>query len=720
MQPFGIAPPSAASVPLGAASPFPSFGQTPKQLNVGGIMSMKPLSTLLAEEATAAAVQRAESAGNQPVVQGLVELLRKHWSLAKQAKQTVEMEMLEAVRAKSGRYSAEMELKLQAQGGSQIYMMLFATKARQAKALLGDVMIGSGAEKPWTISPSAKPDLPPEDVTQIVQGIETLVQQAEMGPAPMSVEEIRQLMRDARDRLEDQIMQTARKEAEKCEIALEDTLVEGGYLTATSEFMDDLTTFKSAFLKGPVISNKPKLKWVPGPDGKSTAQVTTVKSLDWVRVDPFMMYPLSSNKGLQDGALFERHRLSRASLASMIGVDGYSDDAIRAVLDKFGDSGFHEMLSVDNQKDSAENRANVNTLAGDGLIDALQYWGSVSGKMLRERGMKDITDEAKEYPVECWLIDQYVIKCVLNPDPLARRPYYMDSYSVVPGAFWGNSLYDLIRDCVDMCNAAARALANNLGISSGPQVGVNIDRIASGEDVSEMFPWKIWQFTQDPMGSSAAPISFFQPQSNAAELMGVYDKFSLMADEYSGIPRYMTGTEGTPGAGRTASGLSMMVGNASKVIKSLVSSIDLKVTTEVLNRLFDWKMQYDPEFKYRGDLQIVARGALSLQVKEAANQARMQFMQMTMNPVDMQIMGPEGRAALLRESAKNLNMNPDSVVPSTSAFRMKMLAAQMAQTGIQGPQPQEGAPQQPAAQSGNGQVLMDGAPQTDNFSPQPA
>jgi Fic family protein len=42
-------------------------------------------------------------------------------------------EMLEAVRAKSGRYSAEMEQMLRAQGGSQIYMMLFATKARQAK-----------------------------------------------------------------------------------------------------------------------------------------------------------------------------------------------------------------------------------------------------------------------------------------------------------------------------------------------------------------------------------------------------------------------------------------------------------------------------------------------------------------------------------------------------------------------------------------------------------
>jgi hypothetical protein len=277
-------------------------------------------------------------------------------------------------------------------------------------------------------------------------------------------------------------------------------------------------------------------------------------------------------------------------------------------------------------------------------------------------------------------------------------------------------LYDLIADVCGMCNAAARALANNLGISSGPQVGVNIDRVAPGEEISEMFPWKIWQFTQDPMGSSAPPISFFQPQSNAAELMGVYDKFSLMADEHSGIPRYMTGTEGTPGAGRTASGLSMMVGNASKVIKSLVGSIDIRVISPLLKRLFDWKMQYDPEFQYRGDLSIVPRGALSLQVKESANQARMAFLQATGNPIDMQIMGPQGRQALLREAAKNLNMNADDVVPSLTKTRMAQLQMQMAQQNM--PQGAQGAPNEPAVQGGN-QTLMDGRPQTDTFSPTP-
>ena len=204
------------------------------------------------------------------------------------------------------------------------------------------------------------------------------------------------------------------------------------------------------------------------------------------------------------------------------------------------------------------------------------------------------------------------------------------------------------------------------------------------------------------MGSTAKAINFFQPQSNAQELMAVYEKFSTLADEYSGIPRYMAGVEGAAGAGRTASGLSMMIGNASKTIKQLISSIDMRVISPSVSRLYEQKIQSDPEM--RGDLNVVARGAMSLATREAAQVRRNEFLQVTGNPVDMQIMGAEGRAAVLREVAKTLQMNVDDIVPPKSVIRQRQIqmaqAAQMEQT----PQP-------------GGEQLMDGAPVTDHFSP---
>lgn len=693
MQTLGLTPPSA-----------------PRINNIGGFLPIKSLSDMMADE-TADAIKRADAANSKPVVQSLVGYIKNHWALAKEAKEHVEHDMLSSVRSRRGEYDPEVLSRIKSQGGSEIYMMLFATKARQAKALLVDVLIGAGTEKPWSITPTPKPELPPSEVNEIMQAVYAEVAQSEMMGMPMSMIDIRQRLTDAKQALENQIQDTARIYAERAEAKIEDMMVEGGWMEALDQFLDDLMVFKTAFIKGPVVRNTPTLKWVQGVDGTYQPQATSEQKVEWERVDPFNIYPSPWNKSVHDGYLIERHKLSRTNLNSMMGVEGYNDDAIRAVLDLHGSGGLHEWLNVDNQRASAEGR---DSLAADqsrsDLIDALQYWGSVSGKMLREWGMskEEVTDESKEYEVEAWLVGSYVIKAVINPDPLARRPYYADGYSRTPGAFWHNSLFDCIRDCQDMCNSAARALANNLGIASGPQVSVNVDRIPPGENLTEMYPWKIWQTSSDPMGSSAPAIDFFQPGSNANELMGVFQKFSELADEYSGIPRYMTGLAGGEGgAGRTASGMSMMIGNASKQIKQTIGSIDIHIISPSVERAYQWVLQYDPDADLKGDLKIVARGALSLVTKESAQVRRNEFLQFTGNPIDMQIIGLEGRAELLREASKALNINPDKVVPSLSVIKQRAAVAQM-----------QMAQQQPQ-QAGGGQELMNGAPVADNFSPTP-
>lgn len=697
MQAYGLTPPSA-----------------PRVNNIGGFLPIQSLSDMMAEEANAAAIERAHEANAQPVVSSLVSHIKHHWDLAKKAKMTPELEMLSAVRSRRGEYDPDVLARIKRQGGSEIYMMLFATKARQAKALLVDVLIGAGTEKPWTIAPTPKPELPPSEVNALMQAVYEQVAQAEMMGQPQSVADIRQQLLDAKQTLEHQMMETARIYAERAEMKIEDLLVEGGWMEALDQFLDDLMVFKTAFIKGPVIRNKKQLKWTQQADGTFQPTPTSERKLEWERVDPFNIYPAPWSRSVHDGYLIERHKLSRGDLNELMGVEGYSDDAIRAVLDEHGKNGLHEWTNVDNQRAQAEGR---DTLAANqnysDLIDALQYWGCVSGKHLIDWGMsaEEVPDPSKEYEIEAWLVGNWVIKAVINPDPLYRRPYYADGYSRIPGAFWHNSLFDCIRDCQDMCNSAARALANNMGIGSGPQVAVNVDRIPAGEDLTEMYPWKIWQTTSDPMGSSAKAIDFFMPGNNSAELMGVFQKFSELADEYSGIPRYMTGLAGGEGgAGRTASGMSMMIGNASKQIKQTVGSIDFHVIGPSVERCYQWLMQYDPDAELKGDLKIVARGAMSLVTKEAAQVRRNEFLQVALNsPVAQQVVGIDGVAELLRESVKGLNINPDKVVPSGTVLRQRAAMAQMQQVQM--------AQQQGMA--GSGQQLMNGAPVEDQFQPTP-
>lgn len=695
--------------PHAASAPRP-----PQQGMLNGLVSAKPLSTIVAEE-TAAAVARAQQAAAEPVVSNLVSYVRTHWSQAKQAKQRVEQEMLSAVRAKRGEYDPDKLAAIKATEGSEIYMMIFATKARQMKALLADVLLTSGADRPWQLLPTPSPELPPDEVNQIMQGVQEQVEQLMQAGVVVSIDDIRQQLRDAKANLEQRVMEHARFEAERAEVLVDDMMVEGGFYAALDEYLDDLTTFKTAFIKGPVIHKTVDLRWTQQEDGTYSPVPTESYKPHWYRVDPFTIYPAPNAKSVHDRYLFEHHSLTRGALSALIGVEGYSEDAIRAVLDEHGTGGLHDWMSIAVQKAAAEGRDPSTGNSQSDVIDALQYWGSVSGKMLREWGMspEEVEDDIKEYEVEVWVIGNHVIKAAINTDPMLRRPYYADGFSRIPGAFWHNSLFDVIRDCCDMANAAARALANNMGISSGPQVSVNMDRLAEGEDPGQIYPWRLWQTKSDPMGSSAKPVDFFQPVSNAHELMGVFERFSLLADEYSGLPKYLTGmTGGEGGAGRTASGMSMMLGSASKQIKQTLGSTDIRVLGPAVERTYQHIMQHDHTARIKGDLQAKARGATGLTTKEAAQVRTNEFLAATANPIDMQIIGLDGRAELLRHAAKRLDIGSDRVVPSLT--RVKAAQAQQAaaqQQAMGGANPHGSQPKPP----GSGQELMDGSATSDHF-----
>lgn len=692
----------------------------PRPVSVGGILTIKSQKTLDKER------EDAEEDQQQPVITGLTAHIRECWLIARMAKiQTVEPRMFESLRQRRGEYDPDKLAQIRQQGGSEIYMMVTSSKCRGASAWLRDVLLSSDEDKPWTLGVAQEPELDPDMVAGILKDATQTIQQNMQQGQPMSQVQVRQMLLDAKEQALSHARDMAQECADRMEQHIETQLDDADWLKAFNAFLDDLTTFPAAILKGPVLRKKPKLEWKKV-RGKWQAVTTDQLILGVERVNPFDLYPNPLASDVDDGYLIERHRMSRQDLNSLIGVEGYSDGAIRAVLDEYGERGLHDWLWSDTARAVAEGKSTVGVMSSDTTqieIDALQFWGPVQGQMLRDWGMtaKEIPDPTAEYHVEAWLIGTWVIKAVLNYHPTGKKPYYKASWEDIPGVFWGNSVADLVRDTQAMCNAAARALANNMGISSGPQVGYNVDRLPAGEDITQMYPWKIWQFTSDPYAGAAPPISFFQPQSLAIELMAVYEKFAAIADEHSGIPRYMMGEMPTGEVGRTASGISMMMGNATKTIKGVIAHIDTNVLRPLIQRFYYHNMKYDPDETIKGDLKVRARGMDALMAKEAAQVRRTEFLAATANPVDMQIVGVEGRAAVLRETAKTLDMNTDDVVPPLNILRTRLAAqamqAQSGPPGAGGPPPGAGGPPPGPSPVQNGQVLQNGAPIADHFSP---
>ena len=612
---------------------------------------------------------------NSPVIQGLAAHVRRRWEVMRDHhQQNIEDRLTACVRARNMEYDPSKLAEIRQQGGSEIFMGIVSTKCRTATAWLRDTLLGTGADKPWGIDPTPIPEVPPS----VMQGLQkimqaNLAQYYAMGNEPLTPEDLQQLAAGMKDTAMRQMKEEARKRVDRMESKMEDQLNEGGFVKALFDFTNDIATFPYAILKGPIPRKRKALKYAQG----GGLEIQEVLRDEWERVDPFKFYWAPWGDDIQTMPIIELHHLTRGDVESMLGVEGYDEAALRTILSDFGYAGFTWLDADDTDYEDATGRDFDD--AGSDVVGAIQLWDAIPGDILMEWGMGEVEDPHKSYPCEVWMINNVVVKAVLNYDPLGRKPYYITSFEKVPGRVDGNGVADLCMDAQNMCNAAARALANNMGISSGPQVGVNVSRLPTGEDITSMHPWKIWQFKQSEYNDSSPPLQFFQPNSNAGELMAVFNKFMELADEISGIPRYMTGQH-VPGAGRTSSGLSMLISNAGKSIKQVIGNIDHDVLNPMLERQYQRNLRYAEDPDLIGDVQIVARGAMSLVVKEAEAVRKSEFLRLVLeSPVAQQIVGLTGTAELMRDMASNLDINVDRLVPDRETLQRQMMQQQMMQ-----------------------------------------
>lgn len=142
----------------------------------------------------------------------------------------------------------------------------------------------------------------------------------------------------------------------------------------------------------------------------------------------------------------------------------------------------------------------------------------------------------------------------------------------------------------------------------------------------------------------------------------------------------------------------MLLDAANKGLKAIVQNIDTNVMMPLLEVMFDHNMIYSDDDSIKGDSQVRARGVASLMQLETMRLRRNEFLQITSNPIDAQIIGTKGRASVLREIAKGLGMDINKIVPPDT------------QLGQQAPAlPPGQAPQQ----VGSGETLGNGQPVAD-------
>jgi hypothetical protein len=676
------------------------------------------------EQQEAMAAKEAQDRQNRPEILSLSHYVMDCWQSAKEAKERkVERKMIDALRARAGEYSPTKSQQIKQYGGSEVFMMLTDEKCNAVAAWMNDILFPPG-DKPWGVKPTPVPDLEPGQMQEVkvavmMEAQQTMKQQLVMEIQAGNIQNenqakewmLQQMQARAEElagQIRDEMEEAAKEARDRIERKLDDVLVESNWQEAVMDAIDDIVTFPSGVVKGPVIRKKKVMRWkdqrqeqvMPGQEQfqeqeQSPVEVRTEAMIDFNRVSPLDIYPLPSAQTPEDG-IIERHRLTRKYLTSLIGVEGYDDDAIRMVLTEYGQAGQSSWLSVANDltRQELENRPNE-WRSPDARIDALQFWGSVQGLMLLEYGMtpEQIEDPFADYSVEIWLIGRYVIKAEINGDPLGKVPYHFASFRKRNGSLWGSGVPEVISDCQDAVNAAARSMINNMAISSGPQVMYDISQLPAGESLTDMYPMKIWQINgQAAIGNGTrAPIQFFMPPSVAGPLMEVYKFFSEEADNKTGVPKYSYGGEAKGGALGTATGFTMMMNNAARGIKQVVRNVDKGIIAPSIIKTHEFQLLYfkDPDY-FTGDIKLIAKGSSALVQKEQAQVRRNELLNVVLSrPAALEVVQLTGLAQMLREIFKGADFKSDDIVPTKEQLEMRMQQDAMAQQQIEAETGQE-------------------------------
>jgi len=675
------------------------------------------------EEDTSAA----REAQSQPIILNLAGEIRTKWGVARDSKQDIQTRMENNLRQRKGEYEPNDLSRIQEQGGSEVYINITNVKCRAAESWVYDLLLPPG-ERPWAVKPTPMAELPPGVEDEIKMGLLSQIQEAMQmnmqAGIPVDEAELKDNIEQLKKEVLQEVKAKARKEAELMEEEIDDDLVEGGWYQALRECVPDIITLPAGIIEGPIVQKKKKLSWAQYPDGTPMAQTTEEPQRTYKRVSPFDIYPSPGSKSINDGYLCHHIRFERKDLNNLIGVEGFDENAIRLVLQQYGQGGLREWMTNDISRTAIENRPPEFSRNAETSIDCIKFMGPVQGIQLLRWGMsaEQVPDSLLDYEVTAYLIGQYIIGAALNKHPLGRRNYFAASFEQSNTSIWGKGVPELMDDIQKICNGCGRAMVNNMSMASGPQVTILTNLLAEGETMTSLIPWKIWRMVQkgDSLGRRP-PVEFFQPQSIVDQLLKVYEHFFQQASEVTGIPSYVYGGSDIGGAGNTASGLSMLMNAASKGLKTVASHIDVGIIKPSIEETWLHIMIYEPE-KARGDISIRARASEYLIMMEQLQIRRMEFLNATNNPTDMEIVGTRGRTAVLKETVRALKMPVDDVIPDPDSIANQKAETQQIQMMITniataiGADPQQlmqiavGQPQQGQPQPGQQQIAQGAQP----------
>ena len=438
----------------------------------------------------------------------------------------------------------------------------------------------------------------------------------------------------------------ARETARLMEKQIHDQMHENNATNIMRHSLFECALLGTGIIKGPLNESKTLHRW--DQEKNYSPYKKLVPRLESVSCWNFYPDPTATN--VDDCSyVIQRHRLNRSQMRDLMDKPFFNGEAIAKCLSggpNYTDKYFEDTIRSESLED----------LAAVDRYEVLEFWGNLDSDLIRQMGIPMEVDDLSEVPVNAWICGNEVLRLVLNPFVPYRIPYFATPYEINPYQLFGIGIPENMEDAQLLMNGHVRMAIDNLALAGNVVFDVDEASLVPGQNY-DIYPGKVFRRQSGVTGTAINAVKF---PNTAGENIQMYQAARQLADEETGLPSIMHGQTGVSGTGRTAAGLSMLMGGANLSVKTVIKNIDDFLLKPLGECMFFWNMQFtDDRPEIQGDLEIKPQGTSAVMQKEVRSQRLTALLQTVANPM----LAPFIKIPnLVRELAIAQDIDPDLLV----------------------------------------------------------
>ena len=497
---------------------------------------------------------------------------------------------------------------------STVFINITRPYVDAAAARVADMLLPTD-DRSWDLGPTPIPEL-----ASMAEGkfpVHILKQAAAANPGQPDM--AKKQLHDAVDAAVKE-MAEAKERANRAKMRIEDWHVQSQFHAQVRKVIEDACKIGCGVLKGPVPVKKKQLAFMDG----ALIMREDIQPAS-LRIDPWNFYPDGAcGESIHNGShCWERDDITEKGLNDLKDSPGYINEQIDLVLQE----GSLKATRIAPDRPLPDG----STPDKKGMFEIWYFTGNLRREDLEACDCKDLPEGHISIPAQVTMVNNRVIKAIMNPIDTGELPYDVMVWQKRAGHWAGIGVSRQIRTPQEIVVGAGRNLMDNAGRAGGPQLILQQGIVVPHDGVYEVTPWKIWLAAADAdMQNLDKAFRFVTIPMLQAELTNIINMGMKLAEDVTGLPMLLQGQQGS--APDTLGGLQIMNNNSSTVLRRIARLFDDLITEPHVRRYYAYLLVYG-EDNEKGDFQIDARGSSALVQRDIENQSIAEMANMVSNPI---------------------------------------------------------------------------------------